>query len=422
VTLRLLSTSTALKVNYAAAAAQSTNNPTVQNIHKANDNGMLHVTWNNNTVNRYPFVFLRDSCQCPQCFHESSLQRSFDTVGQLKMDIQPDRVDVSQNGEQISVTWPDKHVSVFNSEWLHSRRLAEEQDVSKGPSTLNREGVIFWNAEQLQGKIPRHDFGEVMEDDLKLYEWLHSLNSVGISLVSNTPTQEGQGYKLCDRVGYAKTTHYGPHFEVQAKFDPSNVAYTTDYLPLHTDMAYYDYVPGVQLLHCIENVSSEGGANQFADGFYVAQQLKESDPKTFDLLSTTRFQYVDIGKDVFGEFSKKCNRLMIELDENGQIIRFTCSNPVRNSIMFASPEKTIQIYEAYLTIGRMLSDPANQIEHKMVPGDMVTFNNSRVLHGRSAFKITEGSNRWLQGFFLDWDTVYSRMRVLAKRFNIPSGL
>ena len=68
----------------------------------------------------------------------------------------------------------------------------------------------------------------------------------------------------------------------------------------------------MQLLHCIEQVSGEGGANQFVDGFYVSQKLEENDPKTFDLLSTTRFQFVDFGKDVFGEFSKKFPRLMIE--------------------------------------------------------------------------------------------------------------
>ena len=68
----------------------------------------------------------------------------------------------------------------------------------------------------------------------------------------------------------------------------------------------------VQLLHCIEQVSSEGGANQFVDGFYVAHQLKENDPKSFDLLSTSRFQFVDFGKDMFGEFSKKFARRIIE--------------------------------------------------------------------------------------------------------------
>ena len=139
------------------------------------------------------------------------------------MDIQPDRVDVLQNGEEISVTWPDKHVSVFKSEWLHSRRLTEEQDTSKGPSTLNREGVIFWNADQLQGKIPRHDFAEVIEDDRKLYEWLHSLHSVGIALVTNTPLQEDEGYKLCERVGYHKTTYYGYVIFSIFRLDSENV-------------------------------------------------------------------------------------------------------------------------------------------------------------------------------------------------------
>ena len=66
------------------------------------------------------------------------------------------------------------------------------------------------------------------------------------------------------------------------------------------------------MLHCIEQVSSEGGANQYVDGFYIAQQLKENDPETFNLLSTTRFQFVDFGKDMFGDFSQKFPRLTIE--------------------------------------------------------------------------------------------------------------
>ena len=66
------------------------------------------------------------------------------------------------------------------------------------------------------------------------------------------------------------------------------------------------------MLHCIEQVSNEGGANQFVDGFYVAQQLKENDPDTFHVLTTTRFQFIDSGKDMFGEFIKKFSRLMIE--------------------------------------------------------------------------------------------------------------
>ena len=48
------------------------------------------------------------------------------------------------------------------------------------------------------------------------------------------------------------------------------------------------------------------------DGFHVAEELKEKNPEAFDLLSTTRFQFVDFGKDMFGEFDKKFARLIIE--------------------------------------------------------------------------------------------------------------
>lgn len=181
----------------------------MRKIEKESESGMLHVTWSNNTVNRYPFMYLRDNCRCPECFHESSLQRSFDTVGKLDPSILPEKYEVTTDGEQIVITWPDSHVSVFNSEWLHSRRLNDREGSSSGRSTLNREGVEFWNAEKLQDKIPKSDFHELMEDDRALFEWLNSLHRVGIALVTNTPQEVGQAEKLCDRVGHSKTTHYG---------------------------------------------------------------------------------------------------------------------------------------------------------------------------------------------------------------------
>ena len=38
---------------------------------------------------------------------------------------------------------------------------------------------------------------------------------------------------------------FSHHFQVQAKFDAKHLAFTSRYLPLHSDNPYYDYVPGV---------------------------------------------------------------------------------------------------------------------------------------------------------------------------------
>lgn len=66
------------------------------------------------------------------------------------------------------------------------------------------------------------------------------------------------------------------------------------------------------MLHCVEQASGTGGASQFADGFHVAQVLKDQDPKKFELLATQGLNFFDIGKDMFGDFDMKFTRPVIE--------------------------------------------------------------------------------------------------------------
>lgn len=49
---------------------------------------------------------------------------------------------------------------------------------------------------------------------------------------------------------------------------------------------------------------------------------------------------------------------------------------------------------------------------------MVTFDNLRILHGRTGFGDTVKGERHVQGAYLDWDEARSRIRVLkAKHFS-----
>ena len=66
------------------------------------------------------------------------------------------------------------------------------------------------------------------------------------------------------------------------------------------------------MLHCIEQAPGTGGSNQFVDGFHVSQELQHKHPEKFDLLTRARFQFVDVGKDMFGEFDYQFARNTIE--------------------------------------------------------------------------------------------------------------
>lgn len=62
----------------------------------------------------------------------------------------------------------------------------------------------------------------------------------------------------------------------------------------------------------------------------------------------------------------------------------------------------------------MLRDPAYAVSLKLGSGEMVVFDNRRVLHGREAFNPATGY-RHLHGCYVDrgeWD---SRIRVLARK-------
>lgn len=45
-------------------------------------------------------------------------------------------------------------------------------------------------------------------------------------------------------------------------------------------------------------------------------------------------------------------------------------------------------------------------------GDVVIFDNWRILHGRLSYVSKPGMFRHLEGAYLDWDEVMSRLRIL----------
>ena len=183
----------------------------VQNAQTDGTSKMLHVQWKNNSViNRFPYVFLRDNCQCDICFHSSAKQRTFDTVDQADLKVEAKEVTVVNNGEAISIIWPDDHESLFKADWLHVRCLPEQRDnTGKKGTGIARKGVVLWDGATLQDKIPRFEFRQLMEDDYMLMDWLNKLHSLGITMVTNVPIESGPSRKLTDRVGYLKPTYFG---------------------------------------------------------------------------------------------------------------------------------------------------------------------------------------------------------------------
>ncbi|RDD36325.1 Gamma-butyrobetaine dioxygenase [Trichoplax sp. H2] len=379
------------------------------------DNRQLHVKWDDGTTSRFPHIYLRDNCQCPNCFHPSAKQRNISDTSVLDaydVDTKASQAQLHPDRQEIEIKWDkDNHVSVFDTNWLKMRRFPTDRD-QVGHKIVYSDRRL-WGGD-LNGDIPTTDFNEILHDDLALYKWLKNLAKVGLTLVKNVPEEVGQVERLADRIAYLRVTNYGRTFTVKSKLDPSNLAFTDKGLALHTDLPYFDLVPGIQFLHCVQQAAGGGGENQFVDGFNVAEVLRKENPYYFDLLTQHAFVFFDIGND-YVEYNQLNHHPLITLNSRNEVIRFVHNNHARSSILDVPEDKVTDIYRAFRAIVHIMYDQSNLVTNKMESGEMVVFDNWRVLHGRSPFQLTAGGNRHLEGCFIDWDETTSRMRAIEEK-------
>jgi gamma-butyrobetaine dioxygenase len=74
------------------------------------------------------------------------------------------------------------------------------------------------------------------------------------------------------------------------------------------------------------------------------------------------------------------------------------------------PEESRAFYAAYRTFAELLLDPAAQLSFRLAPGDCLVFDNTRLLHARTAFDAV--GSRHLQGTYADLDGLLSTLATL----------
>ncbi len=247
-----------------------------------------------------------------------------------------------------------------------------------------------------------------LADDAVLYRAVTDLIELGFVLVHGTPTRADSILTIARRFGYVRDTNFGNYFEVYSRPDSTDLAYRPIALGPHTDNPYRTPVPGLQLLHCLQNETS-GGFSTLVDSLAVAAQLVREDPRGFELLCEVpvRFEYRDADTQLVSV------KPMIEVDAAGQMTGVHYS-PRLDDIPLMSDTDTRRYHRARKRLGLLFEDPAFELRFKLEPGQLMIFDNNRVLHGRTSFDPSEG-HRQLQGCYIDRDGPRSLYRVLRRR-------
>ena len=186
-------------------------NSYIENVHHGIDKRYLKVSWNDGTFSRYPYIFLRDNCKCPQCFEHKSNQSLLHTVVDVGLNIEAKRASFSDDGQYLTCVWPDGHASEYNLEWLRSNRMPEKAEIKTHLNTdsLVKDDLVLWDAEMLQAKIPSYDCEAVMNDDKSLFEYMYALYQHGLVLLDDGPVREDFLLEMATRMGWVKKSYLG---------------------------------------------------------------------------------------------------------------------------------------------------------------------------------------------------------------------
>lgn len=204
-----------------------------------------------------------------------------------------------ENG--LKIIWSDSHESVYHLNWLKERNFSPENRTNY-LNNLYKPPLRLWSKNGF--KLEHFQYGEIMDSNEGLAAWLESLAINGVALIKNASLDENVCRNVADRVGFIRKTHYGEEFIVKAKENTSNVAYLSSPLQMHSDLPYYDYKPGVNLLHCIVQSKSPGAFNLLTDGFYVAECMRKKYPNFYGTLTQTLVNWSDYGEENGNRFQK----------------------------------------------------------------------------------------------------------------------
>ena len=365
------------------------------------DRSDLKIKWSDGEESKFNYMWLRDNC--PTAHDKDSHHRMFNILNVSK-DLSVKNFKINESGS-LQVQWSEgDHTSYYDLNWLRNNCYTLKNK-SKFVSPYD-----LWDKDlknQFDTICIEHD--EILETDEGLIKWLELLHHKGIAIIKNAPVEKKSAFPLLNRISHVRETFFKTPFEVINIPKPNNSAYTAHALRNHMDLPWFELPPGYQFLHCLVN-SAKGGDSSAVDGFAVAEYLRNNEKEIFETLVKVPLKFRDM--DYTQESHRNFHAPAISLTKDGDFhdIRFSVATM---DVLDCHPDLMEKVYKAHHRFGNLLHDEKFQVNFRLGPGDIYSFNNRRVLHGRTEFDPNSG-HRHLQGYYMDRDEIIGRLNYLKK--------
>jgi Taurine catabolism dioxygenase TauD, TfdA family len=229
---------------------------------------------------------------------------------------------------------------------------------------------------------------------------------------------------------------YGDTFHVLSLPDANNIAFTSVALPPHQDLTYYESKPLLQLLHCVSHAPPlyRHGESVLMDAMAAAEEFRRLAPDLFDILLHCEATFLKqrAGADMVASKPhvqisptgwRQGGGVGGVKSDGGNVIAVNWSPPFEGGPLLIPPSLMEDYFVAYRAFELMLDNslvaPSTTTttttrispelegllrdyaknytwEYNVQPGEMLIFNNARMLHGRRSFSMSSSSGETAQ--------------------------
>ncbi|KAJ2796251.1 hypothetical protein H4R20_005593 [Coemansia guatemalensis] len=386
----------------------------------------------------FHYFWLRHNCLCLQgCRHSTTKERLID-ASVVPLDIRPLHAAVElDNGIEPAVTfyWPpiatkddkgelalpeeEKHISVFPLAWLRSNAYgvnrAETHELPPHDVnlvTIDYQEFVNNYSEQANGNSGSNKLTSKGEASYKAALY-HRLSKYGVAVIRNRGKDTEEIISdFIDPSADVIPTHFGriEHLRTGNTENTNNdqLGYTNSAVRLHTDLCYAEEVPGFQFLHCIQPADS-GGENYFVHAESAANYLKtEISRRAYELLTTVNVTFDRKQSNFQARLVQPILRLSDTPDATTNERRL---EQVRYSYFTHGPQVSVPFselrewYEAQQVWDKLLYRDDFQIKADLREGDVVIYDNRKVLHARNGFS----GARHMAGVYLKAHDLWSHL-------------
>ena len=360
----------------------------LKNISLTNDG--LNIEFQNGAKDCFPYIWLRDHCKDIENWDERSNQRKLFTA-LVDPNIKIEETKIIEDNKKIEVKWPDMNKSIYYSgDFLYKNSL---ENIS------SNSGEALWDKQSINKAELEIKFDE-LEKNEGFKNLLQTIKTYGFSIINNCPTEMKTVEDIANKIGYVRNSIFGDLWSFESNTEMADSAYTQEELRPHTDGTYNHDAPGLQLLLCCE-YEAEGGESIMVDGFKIAQILRKKHGTSYNILSE-----IDIPGRYFGDGVELIAKRPVFKFSNKKLIQVSFNNYDRGD--FRLPNNKINdFYAAIRAFDKLANAKEMQWRQILKPGQLLIFNNWRVLHGRSEFS----GKRKMSGCYINKEDFESVCRM-----------